>query len=62
MSLSKLSCSILYDQFEQAMSEANNATRHAFQETFRRGKAEKDAIEAIRRVIIMFLYIMLWQK
>ncbi|CAI8613163.1 unnamed protein product [Vicia faba] len=39
----------LYDQLEQAMSEANNATRHAYQETFRRGKAEKDAIEAIRR-------------
>ncbi|WJX82980.1 hypothetical protein P8452_65677 [Trifolium repens] len=40
---------MLYDQLEQAMSEANNATRHAYQETFRRGKAEKDAIEAIRR-------------
>jgi hypothetical protein len=39
------------------MSEANNATRHAYQETFRRRKAEKDAIEAIRRVIILFLYI-----
>lgn len=37
------------------MSEANNATRHAYQETFRRGKAEKDAIEAIRRVSVLFL-------
>jgi len=34
-----------YDQLEQAMSEANNATRHAYPETFRCGKAEKDAIE-----------------
>lgn len=47
----------LYDQLEQAMSEANNATRHAYQETFRRGKAEKDAIEAIRRVTVLFLCI-----
>ncbi|XP_004492744.1 U-box domain-containing protein 33 isoform X2 [Cicer arietinum] len=39
----------LYDQLEQAMSEAHNATRNAYQETFRRGKAEKEAIEAIRK-------------
>ncbi|XP_057435649.1 U-box domain-containing protein 33-like isoform X2 [Lotus japonicus] len=39
----------LYDQLEQSMAEAENATRHAYQETFRRGRAEKDAIEAIRR-------------
>ncbi|XP_061360041.1 U-box domain-containing protein 33-like isoform X2 [Gastrolobium bilobum] len=39
----------LYDQLEQAMAESANATRNAYQETFRRGKAEKDALEAIRR-------------
>lgn len=44
----------LFDQLEQAMAEAHNATRHAYQETFRRGKAEKDAIESIRRVTVLF--------
>ncbi|KAK9273562.1 hypothetical protein L1049_018372 [Liquidambar formosana] len=39
----------LYYQLEQAMAEAENARREAFEETVRRGKAEKDAIEAIRR-------------
>ncbi|KAJ1403529.1 Serine/threonine-protein kinase, active site [Sesbania bispinosa] len=39
----------VYDQLEQAMAEAENARRDAFQETLRRGKAEKDAIDAIRR-------------
>ena len=45
----------LYDQLEQAMAEARNARREAFQETVKRGKAEKDAIDAIRRV---FFYIL----
>lgn len=40
----------LYDHLEQAMAEAENAKREAFQEGIRRGKAEKDAIDAIRRV------------
>ncbi|KAJ1429592.1 Zinc finger, RING/FYVE/PHD-type [Sesbania bispinosa] len=39
----------VYDQLEQAMAEAENARRDAFQETLRRGKAEKDGIDAIRR-------------
>ncbi|XP_008232891.1 PREDICTED: U-box domain-containing protein 33 [Prunus mume] len=39
----------LYDHLEQAMAEAENAKREAFQERIRRGKAEKDAIDAIRR-------------
>ncbi|KAM2280342.1 hypothetical protein ACFX1S_041075 [Malus domestica] len=39
----------LYDHLEQAMSEAENAKRDAFHEGIRRGKAEKDAIDAIRR-------------
>ncbi|XP_020217130.1 U-box domain-containing protein 33 isoform X2 [Cajanus cajan] len=39
----------VYDQIEQAMAEAANARRDAYQETVRRGKAEKDAIDAIRR-------------
>ncbi|KAJ7951146.1 putative U-box domain-containing protein kinase family protein [Quillaja saponaria] len=39
----------LYDQLEQAMAEAENARREAYQETLRRGKAEKDAIEAMRK-------------
>lgn len=32
------------------MVEAENSRREAFQESLRRSKAEKDAIEAIRRV------------
>ncbi|KAF7844531.1 U-box domain-containing protein 33 isoform X1 [Senna tora] len=39
----------LYDQLEQAMSEAENARQEAYQETVRRGKAEKNAIAAIHR-------------
>ncbi|XP_024175721.1 U-box domain-containing protein 33 isoform X1 [Rosa chinensis] len=39
----------LYDHLEQAMTEAENAKREAFEEAIRRGKAEKDAIDAIRR-------------
>lgn len=33
------------------MAEAENAKREAFEESIRRGKAEKDAIDAIRRVM-----------
>ncbi|XP_050385351.1 U-box domain-containing protein 33 isoform X3 [Argentina anserina] len=39
----------LYDHLDQAMAEAENAKREAFEEAIRRGKAEKDAIDAIRR-------------
>uniref|UniRef100_A0A2N9F7D2 RING-type E3 ubiquitin transferase n=1 Tax=Fagus sylvatica TaxID=28930 RepID=A0A2N9F7D2_FAGSY len=39
----------LYAQLEKAMAEAENARREAFQEADRRGKAEKNAIEAMRR-------------
>ncbi|KHN26961.1 U-box domain-containing protein 33-like isoform X2 [Glycine soja] len=39
----------LYDQLEQAMAEAVNSKRDAYQETVRRGNAEKNAIDAIRR-------------
>ncbi|KAK3004753.1 hypothetical protein RJ639_018398, partial [Escallonia herrerae] len=39
----------LYEQLEQAMDEAENSKREAFEESIRRRKAEKDAIEAIRR-------------
>ncbi|KAI4328794.1 hypothetical protein L6164_021123 [Bauhinia variegata] len=39
----------LFDQLEQVMAEADNARWDAYQETVRRGKAEKDSIEAIRR-------------
>ncbi|KAK7340261.1 hypothetical protein VNO77_20960 [Canavalia gladiata] len=38
-----------YDQLQQAMAEAANATENAYHETVRRGRAEKEAIEAIRR-------------
>ncbi|XP_065859585.1 U-box domain-containing protein 33-like [Euphorbia lathyris] len=40
----------LYDQLEQVMAEAANSRREAYKETGRRAKAERDAIEAIRRV------------
>ncbi|MED6121732.1 hypothetical protein PIB30_032967 [Stylosanthes scabra] len=39
----------IYDQLELAMAEAERATRNAYQETYRRGKAEKEAIEAMRK-------------
>lgn len=32
------------------MAEAENSRRDAFEEAFKRGRAEKDAIEAIRKV------------
>ncbi|KAI3701218.1 hypothetical protein L2E82_45867 [Cichorium intybus] len=40
----------LYDQLVQAMAEADNSKRDAFEESIRRRKAEKDALEAKRRV------------
>lgn len=40
----------LYDQLVQAMAEADNSKRDAFEESIRRRRAEKDAIEAKRRV------------
>ncbi|XP_050249613.1 U-box domain-containing protein 33-like isoform X2 [Quercus robur] len=39
----------LYSKFEKAMAEAGNARLEAFQETQRRRKAEKDAIEAMHK-------------
>ncbi|KAL1328974.1 U-box domain-containing protein 33 isoform X1 [Arachis ipaensis] len=39
----------LYDQLQQAMAEAENARQDAYQESIRRGNAERNAIEAIRR-------------
>ncbi|CAI9277992.1 unnamed protein product [Lactuca saligna] len=40
----------LYDQLVQAMAEADNSKRDAFEESLRRRKAEKAAMEAKRRV------------
>ncbi|KAB1214360.1 U-box domain-containing protein 33 [Morella rubra] len=39
----------LYDQLERAMAEARIARQEAFQEIVKRGKAEKNAIDSIRR-------------
>ncbi|XP_021906273.1 U-box domain-containing protein 33 isoform X1 [Carica papaya] len=39
----------LYDQLRQTMVQAESSRREAFEEAVRRGKAEKDAIEAIHR-------------
>ncbi|XP_021767019.1 U-box domain-containing protein 33-like [Chenopodium quinoa] len=39
----------LYDQLVQAMEEADNSKREAFEESMRRRKAEKEAINAIRK-------------
>ncbi|KAE9605398.1 hypothetical protein Lal_00024550 [Lupinus albus] len=39
----------LYDKLDQAMAEAENARRDEYHEIVRRGKAEKEAIDAIRR-------------
>lgn len=46
----------IYEQLDQAMAEADNAAQNAFQETVRRRKAEKDAVEAIRKVTVHCLY------
>ncbi|CAL5383008.1 unnamed protein product [Camellia sinensis] len=40
----------LYDQLEQAMVEAATSRQEAFEQSKRRRKAEKDAIDAIRRL------------
>ncbi|XWS46100.1 hypothetical protein CRYUN_Cryun14cG0034500 [Craigia yunnanensis] len=40
----------LYDQLQQVMAEAANSRREAFEEAVRRAKAEKNGLEAIRRV------------
>ena len=40
----------LCNQLDQAIIEAETAKREAFEESMRRRKAEKDAIEAIRKV------------
>lgn len=44
----------LYDHLDHAMAEAENAKREAFEEALRRGKAEKDVIDAMRRVKLVF--------
>lgn len=44
----------LYDRYEQHVAEAETARREAFEESIKRRKAEKDAIEARRRVIYSF--------
>lgn len=47
----------LYDHLEHAFTEAENAKREAFNEAVKRRRAEKDAIDAIRRVnIFSFTY------
>ncbi|KAK2353744.1 U-box domain-containing protein [Trifolium repens] len=47
----------LYDQLEQAMSEAEKARWDVYQETVRRRKAEKDVIDALRKTTdIKILY------
>lgn len=40
----------LYDRLEQYVAEAENSRREAFGESQKRMKAEKEAIEARRRV------------
>ncbi|XP_019461765.1 PREDICTED: U-box domain-containing protein 33-like isoform X6 [Lupinus angustifolius] len=43
----------LYDQHEQPKGEAENATRNAYRETFRREKAEKDFMDTIHMVDVL---------
>ncbi|KAK7349511.1 hypothetical protein VNO77_06939 [Canavalia gladiata] len=40
---------ILYDRLQQAMAEAEDASRDAYKETIRRQKAQKEALEAIHK-------------
>lgn len=46
----------LYDKLEQYVAESETARREAFEESVKRRKAEKDAIEARRRVIYSFVF------
>ncbi|KAM7260888.1 hypothetical protein ACFE04_026363 [Oxalis oulophora] len=39
----------LYHQLQQVMAEASNSRKEAFEEAVRRGKAERNAIDAIRK-------------
>ncbi|GAB2223159.1 hypothetical protein Droror1_Dr00017297, partial [Drosera rotundifolia] len=39
----------IYDQLEQALTEAENARREGFEEPKRQRKTEKDTIDAIRK-------------
>jgi len=43
----------LYGQLEQAMLEVANAKHESYQETFKRVKAEREAIDAVRKVIFL---------
>lgn len=42
----------LFDRLQQYVEEAENSRREAYEESIRRGKAEKKAIEARRKVNI----------
>lgn len=48
----------LYDQLVQAMTEAGNSKREAFEESIRRQKAEKAAMDAIRRVSVQKTFLL----
>lgn len=56
----------LYLQLEQSMAEAKTYTQEALDDSMRCRKAEKDAIDAIRRVNFLSLcslflfFIMIW--
>ena len=41
---------VLFEQLDQAISEAEMAQREAFQESMKRRKAEKEALDAARKV------------
>lgn len=40
----------LYDRLEQFVAEAESSRKEAYEESIKRKKAEKDVIDAIRRV------------
>lgn len=44
----------LCNQLERALVEAENAKRAALEEAINRGKAEKDFLDAVRRVNLLF--------
>lgn len=51
----------LYGQLEHAMAEAWNARQDAYHETVRRVKAEKEAKDAIRKVIFLCGVLIIFQ-
>lgn len=52
----------LYEHLEQAMEEAENSKRQAFEESTRRRKAEKDTVDALHKVSLFIFSFFLFRS